>query len=47
MQELGYEIDKKKIVLKDALKTVGVYDAEIKFLPDVSAKIKVKVEAAK
>ncbi len=47
LQELGYEIDKKKIVLKDALKTVGVYDAEIKFLPDVSAKIKVKVEAAK
>ncbi len=47
LRELGYEIDKKKIVLKDALKTVGVYDAEIKFLPDVSAKIKVKVEAAK
>ncbi len=47
LRELGYEIDKKKIVLGDALKTVGVYDAEIKFLPDVSAKIKVKVEAAK
>lgn len=47
LRELGYEIDKKKIVLGDTLKTVGVYDAEIKFLPDVSAKIKVKVEAAK
>lgn len=46
LSELGYEIDKKKIVLGDTLKTVGVYDAEIKFLPDVSAKIKVKVEAA-
>lgn len=46
LRELGYEIDKKKIVLGDTLKTVGVYDAEIKFLPDVSAKIKVKVEAA-
>lgn len=45
LRELGYEIDKKKIVLGDTLKTVGVYDAEIKFLPDVSAKIKVKVEA--
>ena len=46
LRELGYEIDKKKIVLGDTLKTVGVYDAEIKFLPDVSAKIKVKVEAS-
>ena len=46
LREHGYEIDKKKIVLGDTLKTVGVYDAEIKFLPDVSAKIKVKVEAA-
>ena len=46
LRELGYEIDKKKIVLGDTLKTVGVYDAEIKFLPDVSAKIKLKVEAA-
>lgn len=46
LRELGYEIDKKKIVLGDTLKPVGVYDAEIKFLPDVSAKIKVKVEAA-
>lgn len=46
LRELGYEIDKKKIVLGDTLKTVGVYDAEIKFLPDVSAKIKVTVEAA-
>lgn len=46
LRELGYEIDKKKIVIGDTLKTVGVYDAEIKFLPDVSAKIKVKVEAA-
>ena len=46
LRELGYEIDKKKIVLGDTLKTVGVYDADIKFLPDVSAKIKVKVEAA-
>lgn len=46
LRELGYEIDKKKIVLGDTLKTVGIYDAEIKFLPDVSAKIKVKVEAA-
>ena len=47
LAESGYDVDKKKIVLKDALKNVGVYDAEIKFLPDVTAKIKVKVEAAK
>lgn len=47
LAELGYEVDKKKIALKDALKNVGIYEAEIKFLPDVTAKIKVSVEAAK
>ena len=42
---LGYDIDKKKIVLKDPIKNVGVFPVEIKFLPDVSSKINVKVES--
>ena len=44
--EMGYDVDKKKILLKDPLKNVGVYDVEIKFLPDVTTKIKVKVISA-
>ena len=43
---MGYDIDKKKILLKDPLKNVGTYDVEIKFLPDVTTKIKVKIVGA-
>ncbi len=42
----GYSIDKKKIVVKDAIKSVGIYDAEIKIYKDVNAKIKIKVDKA-
>lgn len=45
LTEMGFEVDKKKVLLKDSIKNVGNYDIEIKFLPDVSAKIKVIVEA--
>lgn len=45
LAEAGHEIDKKKIVLKEPIKTPGIYTVEIKFLPDVSAKIKVNVTA--
>ena len=47
LNELGFEVDKKKIILKDAIKNVGVYPVEIKFLPDVTTKINVKVENLK
>lgn len=40
----GYVVDKRKILLKDSIKAVGIYTVEIKFLPDTSAKIKLKVE---
>ncbi len=40
------ELDKKKIVLPDPLKNVGSYDVTIKLHPQVSAKLKVLVEAA-
>lgn len=36
-------VDKKKIVLHDAIKTLGTYQVEIKVYPEVSAKINVKV----
>lgn len=37
------EIDKKKIVLRDALKALGTYQVEIKVYPEVSAKVNIKV----
>jgi len=39
------EIDKKKIVLNDAIKTIGTYQAEIKVYPEISAKVKIIVSA--
>ena len=46
LKEMGFDIDKKKILLKDPLKNVGVYEVELKFLPDVTTKINVKVIGA-
>ena len=43
LSELGYDIDKKKITAKDAMKSVGTYEAEIRFMEGVTAKIKVNV----
>ena len=36
-------VDKKKIVLHDAIKALGTYQVEIKVYPEVLAKINVKV----
>jgi len=38
------EIDKKKIVLHDAIKALGTYKVEIKVYPEISAVINVRVE---
>lgn len=42
LAELGYDIDKKKIKM-DAVKTVGTFNAEIRLMESVSAKITVEV----
>lgn len=41
----GYNVDKKKIVLPSPIKNIGTYEIEIKFMPEVSAKIKLVVQA--
>ena len=41
--QLKIEIDKKKIVLHDAIKSLGTYPVEIKVYPEISAEINVKV----
>lgn len=45
LAELGYEVDKKKILLKEQVKTLGVYEVEIRFMEKVSSKIKINVVA--
>ena len=43
----GIDVSKKDIVFKEEIKKLGTYSAEIKLHPEVTASIKVKVEAAK
>ena len=45
LADKGFKVDKKKILLKDGIKSLGIYQVEVKFLPDVFAKIKVEVTA--
>ena len=39
-------VDKKKIVLKDTIRAVGLYEVEVKLHAGVSAKVKIDVVAA-
>lgn len=43
--QLGFEVDKKKVQLKDAIKTVGTHEVKIKIHPQVTTTIKVNVQA--
>ena len=43
LADLGFDVDKKKILLKEGLKTVGEYPVEIRLMEGVSAKITVSV----
>lgn len=42
-KQLGFDIDKKKIQLKDAIKTVGFHEVSIKLHAKVTATLKVEV----
>lgn len=42
--QLHHVIDKRKIVLPDGIKTIGVTEVEVKIYPEISAKIKVDVK---
>jgi len=43
LKEKGYEIDKRKIEIPEAIKSLGIYDVSIKLHSSVEAKIKVWV----
>ena len=45
-EQLGTEIDKKKIVLPEAIKAFGTYEAAVKLHREVQAKLSVKVTEA-
>lgn len=42
-QQLGLDIDKKKIQLKDAIKTLGTHNVPVRLHPKVTAELKVIV----
>ncbi|MGN0432323.1 MAG: 50S ribosomal protein L9 [Lachnospiraceae bacterium] len=42
-EQHGIELDKKKIVMADAIKSFGVYEVNVKLHPKVAAKLKVHV----
>lgn len=41
--QCGLELDKKKLQLPEAIKSLGVYDVVVKLHPKVTGKLKVKV----
>lgn len=43
LAESGYEVDKKKITTKEAIKTLGIFEAEVRLMEGVSAKVFVNV----
>lgn len=45
LEKAGVSVDKKKIVLGEVIKSVGVYDVTVRLYPEVSTQIKVSVEA--
>ena len=47
IEKLGYGIDKKELILVDALKTIGNHFVEVDLGSELKAKIKIKISAAK
>lgn len=43
--QLGYDIDKKKIVLRDSIKNPGDFTIKVKIHPEVTGEFKLVVEA--
>lgn len=43
LKEKGYEIDKRKIELEEPIKTLGIYEVNVKLHPEVATKVKVWV----
>ncbi|MBO9542146.1 50S ribosomal protein L9 [bacterium] len=46
-KQTGFEIDKRKIEMEDAIRALGYYDLAVKVHPEVTAKLRVHVVEAK
>ncbi len=46
-ESYNIEVDKKKIDLKETIKTIGIFNIEIKLFEDVIANLKINVENTK
>ncbi|MDQ7092486.1 50S ribosomal protein L9 [Desulfosporosinus sp. PR] len=44
-KQYGFEVDKRKLELKDPIKALGSYEVPVKIHPDVTAKLQVHVSA--
>ena len=44
-EQCGIVVDKRKVVVAENIKTMGEYTIDVKLFPEVSAKLKVKVES--
>lgn len=44
-EQFGLDIDKKKLVLADPIKNAGTFTVQVKLHPQVTAELKIKVEA--
>lgn len=45
-RQKSFDVDKRRIVLKDDIKTLGEYEAQIKLYTDITANITISVEKA-
>ncbi|MFH1709933.1 MAG: 50S ribosomal protein L9 [bacterium] len=45
-ESFGIEVDKKKIVLDQPIKTIGSFEVPVRFAPDISSSLKVNVTAS-
>lgn len=43
-EQYGFEVDKKKIVLKESIKNLGTYEVPLKLHPKVTATLRVRVD---
>lgn len=46
LKEKGFDIDKKRILLEEPIKALGIYDVPIRLHPEVEVKVKVWVVKA-
>ena len=45
MAKMGYDIDKRHIIIEEPIKTLGIFDIKVKLMSDISTNIKVWVIA--